>query len=119
MTDPAAVVPAPPNDKVRDVAVAYRFLLIGVLLSLITNILVRTVSGGAVFPIAVLALGVVAFDIVWTVRLCKALDRSPWLYAIGVVLPIIGLIVLVTLSQAATKYLKSQGVEVGFFGAKV
>jgi ABC-type uncharacterized transport system permease subunit len=116
MTEPA---PVQPSDTVREVATAYRFVLIGVLAGLVCNIVIRGTTGGASTLIAVIALGIAVFTIVWTFRLAKALGRSPWLYAIGAIIPIVGLIVLVVLSQASQKYLKSQGVEVGFFGAKL
>ena len=44
--------------------------------------------------------------------------ESRYVYAIGAVLPIIGLIVMFISNAKATKYLKERGVTVGFLGAK-
>lgn len=43
-----------------------------------------------------------------------------YVYAIGVLVPapLIGLIVMVVANSSATRYLKRQGIKVGFFGAK-
>ena len=75
--------------------------------------------------VVVLMLGVLAFFAAATVGAMGILrmgavlfPESRYVYAIGAVLPIIGLIVMFISNAKATKYLKERGVTVGFLGAK-
>jgi hypothetical protein len=100
------------------VAVAQRRLLLGLVVGIVLNVLLRTTSGGVVALILVLALGVAIYNILWVVRLCRALGKTPWLRAVAMLIPVVGLIVLAVLNQQATTYLRAHGLKVGFFGTK-
>jgi hypothetical protein len=117
MTDPAAA-PQDPG-RVHDVANAQRRLLLGLLAGIVMNIAIRVSDGGALLLAVLVGLAVAVYTIIWVVRLCQALGKTPWLYAIAVFIPLVGLIALIILNQQATTYLKAHGVKVGFLGAKV
>ena len=116
MTDPATTVQDP--TRVHEVATAQRRLLLGLLANIVVNVLVRVSTGGAFVAVALLGLAAAAYTILWVYRLCTALGKTPWLYAIAVFVPLLGLIALVMRNQQATTYLKANGVKVGFLGAK-
>ena len=116
MTDPATTSQDP--TRVQEVAVAQRRLLLGLLAGIVVNVLIRVSTGGALAAVALLGLAAAAYTIFWVYRLCTALGKTPWLYAIAVLIPLIGLIALIVLNQQATTYLKANGVKVGFLGAK-
>lgn len=78
-------------------ALFFVVLLLGLLVML---------AAAIVGALAILRIGVVLFP------------ESRYVYAIGAILPLIGLIVMFVANSRATKYLKERGVKVGFFGAK-
>jgi hypothetical protein len=116
VTDSATTLQEPA--RVQEVAVAQRRLLLGLLANIVVNVLVRATTGPVFVVVALLGLATVVYTIVLVVQLCKALGKTPWLYAIAVLIPLIGLLVLVMLNQQATTYLKANGVKVGFLGSK-
>jgi hypothetical protein len=79
-----------------------------------------TGSGAWVAVVAFVLLGGVLiawlFTIVSAYQLAKSLGYTAILYAIGMVFPCIGLIVLLVLSSRATQALKRAGVKVGLIG---
>jgi hypothetical protein len=81
----------------------------------------NTVGSGAwVAIVAFVLLGGVVISWIFTIisayRLAKSLGFTAILYAIGMVFPCIGLIVLLVLSSRATAALKKAGVKVGLIG---
>jgi hypothetical protein len=68
---------------------------------------------------ALVALGVAAFVIVAAARLANHLFGvgPAILSAIAMVVPLVWIVVLVVLSSKASKELRANGVQVGFFGA--
>lgn len=75
----------------------YVVLAIGLLILLASGILAA---------VSILKIGVVLFP------------SSRYLYAIGALIPMIGLIAMLTANASANGYLKERGVTVGFLGAK-
>ena len=106
-------------EVVSAVAHAQRWVLLGVALNLAANVIVRLPSGGAGLALAYLiALGFLAFTMYWVYQLCRALDMTPWLWMIVLIVPLLGFVCLAVLSQRATTFLKQRGIKVGLFGAK-
>ncbi len=64
-----------------------------------------------------LILGLLIYMIISVIRLVKALDESVVLYAILTLVCGLSLIVLIILSQRATKRLTQAGIKVGLLGA--
>jgi len=65
----------------------------------------------------VVGLGLLVFMILSVTRLAKALDQSPVLYAILMIIPCVSLIMLLVLSGKATTRLSQAGIKVGLLGA--
>jgi hypothetical protein len=124
MSESSQVEQTPADDRVPGVAHAQRRLLLGILAAIIANIAVGSVNNpstpaSAVLMVALIALAVVAFDVYWLVRLCRALGVFPWVYAVGTLIPVLGVLVLAIVNGKATAFLKGNGVKVGLLGARV
>jgi hypothetical protein len=118
MTEPYPTTPPPADDRVQQVAVAQRRMLIGLVANIVLNVASRTADGGALAVVVLAAIAVVVYTIYWVVKLCNGLGNNPVLYAIGVIIPLVGLICMFVLNSRATSFLRERGVEVGFWGAK-
>jgi hypothetical protein len=63
---------------------------------------------------------VLNLPVIWAMsNLASVLGKTPFLFALAAVLPIINLIEALDLVQKATKRLKAAGIRQGFFGAVV
>jgi hypothetical protein len=69
---------------------------------------------GLIFSVGI--LGALLFMMVYVYRLARAMGQMGILYAIALVLPCIGWLILVMIVSRATSALKRAGVKVGFFG---
>ncbi|MBF0252210.1 MAG: hypothetical protein HQL29_00185 [Candidatus Omnitrophica bacterium] len=88
----------------------FLFIIIGYLSSLIPAV------GIVLLPLSIIA-GIVVIFIVY--RLAKALKiKNAWLYAIGMLVPLVKLIVLITVIRDATKVLTAKNIKVGIMGCR-
>jgi hypothetical protein len=109
--------------RLRDVASAYKRVILLVALEWVcggfANSQTARAGGGGPLPIL---LGLAAFAaacglVVFGYRLAKALELPvPVLWAIGVVIPVLNLIVLLILSRTAQAACRKHGVKVGLVG---
>lgn len=106
------------STRVQEVAVAQRRLLLGLLAGIVVNVLIRAATGPVLAIVVLLGLAAAVYTVVWVYRLCTALGKTPWLYAIAVFIPLVGLLTLLVLNQQATTYLRANGLKIGFLGAK-
>jgi hypothetical protein len=102
----------------QDVAIGQRLMILAIVVNIVAYILSSRVD-----PIIGLVIGVAGLilAIVGTVRATTGLGFSTprkIFYVIGLFFPVISIIVLAMVSAEATKTLRSNGYEVGFFGAK-
>ena len=102
----------------QDVALGQRLMI----LAIVVNIVSYIVSSRVDPMIGLLvALGGLTLAIVGVLRATTGLGFSTprkIFYVIGLFFPLISLIVLAMVSAEATKTLRANGYEVGFFGAK-
>lgn len=110
--------PAPEAMDLHAVAVAQRRVLQGLLANLVVNIAARTTTGALLLVALAATLAVVAYNVVWVIRLCRELGRKPWLYVVASFIPLVSLLAIAGLNSSATKFLKAHGVKVGLLGAK-
>ena len=112
--------PAPDWQEVRQVASAYRALTCLVLLTLICLWLFKPARVAWQAPAAlevVLAAAVVLACATSAFRLAALLRlRAPGLWALGMLIPLMHLIVLAMLSTRANGYFRDRGIHVGVFG---
>jgi hypothetical protein len=126
--DPQPIVPNH-RERLRAIAIAQRRVNLAVLayLCLVGGNIAMLVLGQQ-FPgfallfitlIRITAIGVIIFGAITVYRLAALLRGSvvAILYVIGLLIPCVGLLLLLTLSQKATKILQSEGVRVGLLGA--
>jgi fumarate reductase subunit C len=67
------------------------------------------------FPVAKLALGIWGVLVIY--RLAKGLkEKRPVFYAVGMIIPLVNLLVIVSLFSKTTKVLRAQGLKVGLMG---
>lgn len=122
----SAVMMQPDRLRLREIAAAQRQTNLAVLFYLClipANLIVAVLAQE--MPLASLVfgfffLGVLLFGAIAVFRLA-ALFRGKAvavLYVIGLLIPLLGLILLLTLSSRATKTLRASGIKVGFLGAK-
>jgi hypothetical protein len=65
-------------------------------------------------------LGAWIFQIWSTYRMGKALNLpNTWLWVVGTMIPLVGLIVLLIMNGKATEKLRKAGIPVGLMGAKM
>ena len=85
------------------------------------GIIIRIPAGDGSIPFAVAilvgALALLAFMVVSITRLAKALDLSPLLYGLLMIVPCVSFFTLLSLSGKATNQLKAAGIKVGLLGA--
>lgn len=122
-TEPTAQpTPVQPHEQIEgstlEIAASQRMVLIAVLVSLVSNGLLR--SDALPVPLLlVVTVALVAF-MMWAVyRLCRALSVTPWIWMLSTLIPLINLLCLALLSQRATTHLKAHGIKVGLLGAKL
>lgn len=119
------------SDDVRSIGKWQRAIILMLVLNIMSiamALVAQSVarSGGAVGGVAVVLsqlitvarLGIAGVSIYCVYRMAKVLRQSPAvLYAVLMIIPLAGLIVLVVLNSAATRVLRQHGVKVGFLGA--
>jgi hypothetical protein len=71
---------------------------------------------GLIFPVISLVAHLIAIFFVYYLTKALKLPR-PWLYAIGIFVPLVSLIVLLTVIRKATKALRLNNIRVGIMGA--
>ena len=81
------------------------------------------VVSSSMSPVAGLLVGLVALvaAVIGVLRVTGSLDYSTprkAIYVAGLLIPLIAIVVLAVVSSEATKALRANGYEVGFFGAK-
>lgn len=112
--------PAPDWQEVRQVASVYRALTCLVLLILICLWIFKPARAAWQAPAAlevVLAASVVLACATCAFRLAALLRlRTPGLWALGMLIPLVHLIVLAMLSTRANRYFRDRGIHVGVFG---
>lgn len=121
------VSPAGRPDGERDVALRYRrlVLLVGVqLLTQIPRLIVDEPPSDAQAIVALMSVvvgfitGIVAA--VTAYQLAKSLNpKLPALWAVGMFVPLVNILVLLSISSKAQAWCKDRGIPVGFFGPKV
>lgn len=107
-----------PAGSLEDVATGQRLMILAIVVNIIAYIMSR--AAGPMVGLLVGIVGVIV-AIVGMVRATGGLGYSTprrVLYVIGLFIPVIALIVLAMVSAEATKTLKANGYQVGFFGAK-
>ena len=87
------------------------------------NLVLPVVSGGAEWArviLVLIGLCVFGFGAISVCRLAALFHGKviAVIYALALLVPLLGLIMLVTISQKATSILKQNGVKVGLLGAK-
>jgi hypothetical protein len=108
--------------RLRDVATAYKRVILFVALEWVCGGFFnsQTTGGGARAVPAVfglVALGIACGLVVFGYRLARSLELAvPVLWAIGVVIPLLNLIVLLVLSRRAQAECRKHGVKVGLIG---
>ena len=111
--------------RLRDVASAQRQVSLAVLFYLCmvpVNVILSIMSEGAAWAgivFGVVALCVLGFGAVSIFKLA-ALFRGKAvaiIYVLGFLIPLLGLLLLVSINHKATKLLKGNGIKVGFLGA--
>jgi hypothetical protein len=126
---PTTFVDAPTEgedrQRLRNIASAQRHVNLAVLLYLCLipcNVLLSIVGNGSLLAgvlFAIAAIGIVIYGAVSVFRLA-ALFRGnavAVIYVLGLLVPLLGLILLITISQKATKILTANGIKVGLLGA--
>jgi uncharacterized paraquat-inducible protein A len=88
------------TDEIREIAKRQKHLIWLVLINLLTCGIAGIIAPFFIYKVAV------------SLKL-----KVPWLYAVLVVVPLVGMIVLLGLNGHATGALKTQGIRVGLFGA--
>ena len=98
------------------------WFFLGIMLAQIANAFIpinqnnaASVWGKSILSLTLLGLVVYFFILIY--RLAKALKKkTSFLYAIGMIIPLVNLLILVSLLGRATKVLKSGGLKVGLMG---
>ena len=88
------------TDEIRDIAKRQKHLVWLVLINLLTCGIAGIIAPFFIYKVAV------------SLKL-----KAPWIYAVIVVVPLVGLGVLLGLNGQATAALTAQGIRVGLFGA--
>lgn len=117
---------------VRRVGLAQRrimWIILGAILLLVSfgmGAAITPTSGAAMFLVLglllVLRLGMLVLMMIGVYQLASALGSGTGtcvLYVIGMLIPLVSLIILLTVNQKATNLLKRNGIKVGLMGAKV
>ena len=97
---------------VRSVAGAQQWMLLSVLLLPAGWMLVVTLTGGGWLLVACGAV-MAAFHLWCVFRLCRVLGKAPPQWLLGACIPVVNLVCLIALSNAATEFQRSRGVRVG------
>ena len=113
------------KERLRRIAIAQRQVNVAVLLYLALLPLsfgLGTVAGGAPWgglALGIYALVVVGLGIVSVYKLAAIFRGSvvAILYVIGLLVPLLGLLLLLSISGKATKELRAAGIKVGLLGA--
>lgn len=103
--------------SIKDVALGQRLMILAIVVNIVAYIATRSMAIlGLLLAVVGLALAVTGM-----IRATNGLGFSTprkLLYVIGLFVPLVALIVLATVSAEATKLLRANGYQVGFFGAK-
>ena len=77
-------------------------------------------EGGAVFAVimGMAALACLIALLIGVYRVASGLGKNGILYLIGMFVPLLNLIILIMLNNQASNFLRANGLEVGFWGAK-
>ena len=77
-----------------------------------------TLPPGAVVVYRIIALAICVFMIYSVIMLAREFTNIVFAIGAGIlmVVPLLSLLILLVFSQRATKYLRAQGIPVGFFG---
>ncbi len=77
-------------------------------------------EGGAVFAVimGMAALACLIALLIGVYRVASGLGKNGILYVIGMFVPLLNLIILIMLNNQASNFLRANGLEVGFWGAK-
>ena len=106
------------GNTMKEVATGQRLLILAIAVNIVAYILSSRVDQIIGLVVALIAL---VIAITGVIRATTGLGFSTprkVIYVIGLFIPIIALIVLAMVSAEATKALRANGHEVGFFGAK-
>jgi len=107
-----------PDKSLYAIALNQRKLLVCFSILIICNLaqvaLASVPPTGLIFTLG--GLVTMIFSIIYIYRLARALQMSAILYAIAMIVPCIGLLVLLIVVSRATSTLRAGGVKVGFFG---
>jgi hypothetical protein len=109
------------REDVKSVAVAQKAIMVCILLQMSTGALQFFVPHEYVIGFLVFAVLVMLASVVSVMMLAMKVFNIGLgiVYGFGTILPCIGLIVLLIVNQRATRILRDNGHEVGFFGAKL
>lgn len=107
-----------PDKSLYAIALNQRKLLVCFSILIICNLaqfaLATVPPTGLIFTVG--GLVTMVFSIIYMYRLARALQMAAILYAILMIVPCIGLLVLLLVVSRATSALRAGGVRVGFFG---
>lgn len=126
LTTPPVIRSSEDNrERLRAIASAHRLVNLAVLFYLCLipfNVAIRLAGEEAVWAalaISLVALGVALFGAIAVFRLASLFMGTPLavIYALGLLIPCVGLILLVLISQKATRILQQHGIKVGLLGA--
>jgi len=108
------------KDELHTIAAAQRLVIASVFAYLLAIVVYEVAAASASLDLRPLGYAAAIFAMVAIYRLATALRRvSPLTWSLGMLLPIVGLILLLVLSQKATGVLKAAGVHVGLLGARL
>ena len=106
------------TNNMKDVAMGQRLMIVAIIVNIVAYIIWNKVEILGLV-IGLVGLGLAITGVVRATRgLSLSTTRTVIYYIIGLFIPIIALIVLAMVSSEATKALRANGYEVGFFGAK-
>jgi hypothetical protein len=116
------------RERLRAIAKAHgnvNMVILVYLLLVAGNIALRILGPAIPFSgvfgllIGIAGLGVLIFGAIAVFRLAKILHGTGLavVFAVGMIIPCVGLILLLVLSQSATKQLQAGGIRVGLLGA--
>lgn len=96
-----------------DIARYQRYLIRSVAISFLSQLFLREFPGLGL----IVSVPIVIFCMVYVYKLCRKLHLWPYLRVILMIVPLVNLLVLLNVTNAATRYLRARGYTIGLLGA--